>query len=158
MNRNACNCMNTSLGNVWNDCYIKQEKENQLGCTYKDKFMFFKESVVNKCKEYCPLECETISYSVNFNILSDFTTFNETTLVVYFESLKYTSISQLPKAKELDLISSIGGIFGLFIGVSFVTLFEIAELFIEFLFIFFERKNNKQLPKVDSTQKNSQEK
>ncbi len=120
--------------------------------------MFFKESVVNKCKEYCPLECETISYSVNFNILSDFTTFNETTLVVYFESLKYTSISQLPKAKELDLISSIGGIFGLFIGVSFVTLFEIAELFIEFLFIFFERKNNKQLPKVDSTRKNSQEK
>ena len=34
-----------------------------------------------------------------------------------------------------DLISSIGGLCGLFIGVSFVSLFEIGELFIEAIFI-----------------------
>ncbi len=63
-----------------------------------------------------------------------------TELRIYYESLKYISIRQIPKTKPFDLISNIGGIFGLFIGVSFVSLFEISELIIEGIFIFFERK------------------
>jgi len=59
-----------------------------------------------------------------------------TELRIYYESLKYISIRQIPKSKPFDLISNIG----LFIGVSFVSLFEISELIIEGIFIFFERK------------------
>jgi len=135
IDRNPCNCSNTSLGNVWEDCFVKYEESNQTGCIFRDKLKFFGESVLNKCKEYCPLECETISYSVGFNAL---TGYKSTTVNVYFESLKYTLISQLPKSKEFDLISNIGGIFGLFIGVSFVTLFEIVEILIQVLLIFFQ--------------------
>ncbi len=41
----------------------------------------------------------------------------------------------MPKTKIFDFISNIGGILGLFIGSSFVTLFEIGELLIEISFI-----------------------
>jgi septal ring factor EnvC (AmiA/AmiB activator) len=50
--------------------------------------------------------------------------------------------SEIPKTEIFDFISNIGGILGLFIGCSFVTLFELAELVIEIGFIF--NGNNKQ--------------
>ena len=40
-----------------------------------------------------------------------------------------------------DLVSNIGGILGLFIGVSFLSFIEIFELIFEVLFILAERKN-----------------
>ena len=61
---------------------------------------------------------------------------NRTNIYIYYESLKYTKISQIPKALPFDLISNIGGILGLFVGLSFVSLFEIAELIIEVGFVF----------------------
>ena len=140
MKENPCGCTNTSLGNVWNNCFVDFERSNLTGCTYKKKFSFFNQSIQNKCKEYCPFECDTIKYEV-----SSYSTYRiETRFSIYFESLKYTLIKQLRKQQEFDLLSNIGGIFGLFIGVSFVTLFEIAELFIEILFVFFKQKNTKR--------------
>ena len=128
MINNACSCQNTSLGNVWADCFIEGEKQNQSGCIFSNKLNFFREQLVNKCEKYCPLECETVSYSVGFSM---YNAINRTEVFVYYESLKYTSITQIAKSKEFDLISNIGGILGLFIGVSFVTLFEIGEMFID---------------------------
>ena len=141
LNEDPCFCTKTSLGNVWQDCFDKHEKKNKSGCTYNNKLNFFKESVLTKCKEFCPLECDTISYSVNFNVYTDL---DETMFSVYFESLKYTLISQIPKEKGFDLLSNVGGILGLFIGVSFVTLFEICELFIEMLLMLHGNKKTNQ--------------
>jgi len=53
-------------------------------------------------------------------------------------------ISQIPKEKGFDLLSNVGGILGLFIGVSFVTLFEICELFIEMLLMLHGNKKTNQ--------------
>ena len=53
-------------------------------------------------------------------------------------------LSQSPKEIEFDLISSIGGICGLFIGVSFVSLFEIGEILIEAFHIVYEKIKLKQ--------------
>jgi hypothetical protein len=64
-------------------------------------------------------------------------------LRVYYQSLKYTSITQIPKTKVFDLISNLGGTLGLFIGVSFVTLFEFGELLIECFFLIFETRKSK---------------
>jgi hypothetical protein len=66
----------------------------------------------------------------------------------YFESLRYTLISQIPKEKGFDFLSNIGGILGLFVGVSFVTLFEISELIIEFLFIVSEYQKSNRIIQV----------
>jgi len=113
INNDPCNCSNTSVNNVWQDCFINLEKSNKSGCIYNNKLDFFKESVLNKCKEYCPLECNSISYSVNFNIL---TGLEETMFTVYFASLKYTIISEMAKETEIYLISNVCGIFGLLFG------------------------------------------
>jgi hypothetical protein len=51
----------------------------------------------------------------------------------------------MPKIEPFDLISNIGGILGLFIGCSFVSLFELVEIFLEVYFILFSNKNNKQI-------------
>ena len=95
-------------------------------CTFDKKLKFFEKTVLEKCRDYCPLECDSKTYSVSYNFAR-----REpyTTIVVYYRSLKYTLVSQEPKMRQFDLVSNVGGIFGLFIGISFVTLFEIFEIF-----------------------------
>lgn len=156
MNTNPCNCSNTSLSNVWKNCFIEsligQNQSNceledcfyklrnqQDHCTFKAKLNFFKNLVLNECKEYCPLECDSIEYSVSYSVVTPVPSLNSSRLIVYFESLKYTLISQEAKMQEFDLISKVGGLFGLFIGVSFVSIFELIELIIEILIVLFEQ-------------------
>lgn len=50
-------------------------------------------------------------------------------LRVFFEELRYTHQSHIPKWQVADFVSAIGGTLGLFMGMSFMSLFEI------FLFI-----------------------
>ena len=54
---------------------------------------------------------------------------------IYYESLEYTLINQKSKMDVFDLISNIGGNLGLFIGISFLSLAEFIELFIEIIYI-----------------------
>jgi len=58
-------------------------------------------------------------------------------------SLKYTSIIELPKTNLFDFISNIAGISDIFIGASFVSLFEITEIIIEIFYILFQNKKIK---------------
>jgi hypothetical protein len=132
---NSCNCLNTTLSNVWHDCFVKLENKNESGCTLEKKLEFYKNSVNQKCKDYCPSSCSKVSYQVSYNLMN-YLPSPFPTVIIYFDSDKYTSISQEPKMKESDLISNIGGILGLFIGVGFVSFFELGELLIEALFIF----------------------
>ena len=67
MKENLCNCSNTSLGNVWKDCFVEKEKEDKTGCTFLNRTAFYKNILVEKCSEYCPLECDSISYSFTIN-------------------------------------------------------------------------------------------
>ena len=92
------------------------------------------------CISLCPPECDSIKYETFYS----FTKFDTTdtrktddyaTFAIYFNSLDYTVIDQIPKMNGLDLISNIGGNLGLFIGISFLSLAELIELFIEILII-----------------------
>jgi len=59
-------------------------------------------------------------------------------IYVYFEDLKYTSISQQPKIELFGFISNLGGILGLFIGFIFISLLEIIEVLAESVYIYLE--------------------
>ena len=121
-----------------------------------DKFMdeFNKKDI---CTKYCPLECDSYTYDIiesvqpilgSGNLSSNFAypqfeTFKNFTKIffsinVYFSNLKYTLITQQPKYEIFDLISSIGGILGLFLGISFISFLEIFEVFIEFIYVYFK--------------------
>jgi hypothetical protein len=66
--KNPCNCSNTTLGKVWRDCYIVNEKLESNGCTIKYKRNFFENSVVEKCAYYCPLECNSTIFTYELNL------------------------------------------------------------------------------------------
>jgi len=144
--KNPCNCSNTTLGNVWSHCFVNFDKKNSKGCTMRYKINFTDNSVVDICAKYCPLECDSNIYTHSLSLASNYDSL--TTFRVFYSSLKVATISQIPKTQIFDLVSNIGGIFGLFIGISFVTLFEISEIFIVIVFSLFQ--NNNHVEKIDN--------
>lgn len=119
----------------------------------------------NECIQHCPSECNSISYSVSTSFsslnINDFflnsvkkkfsnswpnltledIRKNYYSISIYYSDLKYTNISQMAKSSFFDVVSNIGGILGLFIGISFLSFAEILELFLEILFILFKSPN-----------------
>jgi hypothetical protein len=134
---NPCDCTNAILGNVYKMCNINKKFSN---CS-TDYLENFKKQVSykEKCDKYCPLECDSTDYSTDqrSNLV------NETLVYIFFDDFKYTLISETIKTKEIDLVSSIGGMLGLFIGCSFVSVFELIELIIEVVFILFQKNKRK---------------
>ena len=103
-----------------------------------------------KCDEKCPRECDTIEYQVTttFSRLPD-SEINSTSFTIYYKDLEYTQISQLPKTKLFDIISNIGGLLGVFIGISFLSFAELFEIIFEIALILFERKSNQNVESID---------
>ena len=48
--------------------------------------------------------------------------------VVFYKNLNYVLITEKPNMELADLISNIGGILGVFLGVSFLSFIEIIEI------------------------------
>jgi len=137
---NKCNCTNTSLGHVWKDCWTIKENQTQESCTWNYKANFFKKSIINKCKKYCPLECDSTHYFVSQKSVS--TEFRPYESYFFFESLEYTLITQIPKFEPYDLISDIGGHLSLFLGLSFISFFEIIQIISEYFYVLFQKDNH----------------
>ena len=139
-----CNCQNPEIGSVWELCHARSKNPT---CTedYRDQFEN-NNNLVEKCSDYCPLECDTITFS--YSLTTDqFPALNSSLIRIYYNSLRYTSITQLAKIEPEQLVSNLGGYLGLFVGISFVSLFEIAELIIEIIFMF-RGKRNKIEPEI----------
>jgi len=54
-------------------------------------------------------------------------------LYVYYKDLKYTLISENAKTEPFNFVSNIGGILGLFLGISFLSFIEILEVIYEII-------------------------
>lgn len=59
-------------------------------------------------------------------------------LNVYYGSVAYTHVSESPQMSLLDLIAGVGGMLGLFVGMSFMTFMEAVELVLKVLIIVVE--------------------
>ena len=127
------------------------------GFCFKDLYFSFRpdECVTNSC----PLECDSVEYSVEVSSLSSpsiqgFNCFfkdSETNrgltydlyksqmvqLNIYYSSLHYTTISESVKITGFELFSQIGGTLGCFVSLSLFTLFEFIEIFILILNVCF---------------------
>jgi hypothetical protein len=159
---NNCGC-NSTLEDFAKNC---QRKPFELYNTTKNCIAAylkeFRKNKSEKCNQYCPLQCDLISYSITphtrpilaegkinenmmipfqFN-LSNLTSYEEAKkhyvqLNVYYKELEYTHISQEAKTETFNFISNIGGILGLFLGISFLSFIEIFEILIECFLIFY---------------------
>jgi hypothetical protein len=138
---NPCNCTTARLGKVWLNCWQDEENSTLNSCTFESKKLFFNKNLKEYCSEYCPLECYSISFKISINILKSlyFLEPNITLIKVFYRNLKFTYISQKPKMLFFDVLSNVGGTLGLFVGLSFVSLFEIIEILLELIFTLLSR-------------------
>lgn len=74
-------------------------------------------------------------------------------LFVYFDEIKYTEITEAPTTTFVDLIASIGGTLGLFIGVSLLSFVELIELILEIIAIFWVSYKTKMSTKIANIKK-----
>ncbi len=134
INTNPCNCTNTSLGSVTRDCEYDLSFQ-KVGCTYNYLNNFIKRRMAD-CKQYCPLECDSIDYTFESSNKSA----NSTQLFIYFEQLNYVHNFELPKSQPYNLVSNVGGILSLFMGLSFISVFETGQLIFEIMNILCRKK------------------
>ncbi len=116
------------------------------------------------CNQLCPLECKSTQYRISetrysmsdfknieiyvsklipdikrrLNITIDSTEFKKNNLEIniFFDSLKYTKISQTPKTTLSALISNLGGSSGLFLDIGFMSACRAIEFILGIIFKF----------------------
>ncbi len=136
----ACNC-SISLNDDFYNCHYSNDATIKRECTQEFLKSFQNKFLSSKCSQYCPYECTSTSYiithylepilakgKINKNYSFEYNQFNTYenvtrtffSLFIYYENLKQTVISQKPKLQIFDLISNIGGLFGLFLGISYI--------------------------------------
>lgn len=139
-----------------------EQTQNETVRNCYEKFLrrFQKKNVLEVCSAYCPLECDSITYSIKLStqylpssglINTSFFEYPQfefyekvkksylSIRVYYLLELRYLHIKQQPNIETVDLVSQIGGTLGLFLGISFLSFIELIELFIEILFILLKK-------------------
>jgi len=92
---NPCNCKNVSLGNVWENCYGKLDNTlNTSECILNHKKAWYQQHLRKTYFDYCPLECDSMSFTVSTRILSNVFNINSTYIQAYYRTLKHTVIEQ----------------------------------------------------------------
>jgi len=159
-----CSC-NSSISNFEKDCIPNyyQSPTSIKSCIAKYLLKFRQNLKSEKCYKYCPLECDSASFQITpffeplptngiiGNItktdfgLSRFNTYEQVNknffeFFVYYKTLKYTLISQEPQQNIVGIISNIGGIFGLLLGISFLSFIEIFEIIFEIILYKFKNR------------------
>lgn len=158
-----CHCNSTILefrGKCMQIWFNQNEKNEANECNYNYALDFITNRLRDGCLEYCPLECD----STELLISSQTVPFPESGLIknktrayeifpqeiesyeqikrnylrinANYNGLKYTVISQIAKTELFSCISSIGGIFSLFFGISLISFIEIFEIIFEVLVLF----------------------
>jgi len=113
--------------------FFKFYNQQQKLCYQKDPSLL--DSVTAKfqnlgantiCEKQCPIECDSISYSLDKN--ANFINRSYSQVNIYYEDFFYTSITEEPKTSFDSLIGTIGGLLGLFLGASLTSFFELIDL------------------------------
>ena len=148
-----CGCFDPSLKNnlLSETPCLTEEHMECLNLKWEE---FNKLNIVEKCSQ-CPLECETLTFPLTISssfypneayakFLLDnsliknnsFTMWDlrEKVLAfnIYYESLKHTKFTQMPKFEFIDLVALIGGYLSLFLEISILTIIEVIELIFKF--------------------------
>ncbi len=165
LEKSDCKC-SAPLDLVYAKCFFSDETSN---CSRMYESNSDQNEKRQQCVQYCPLECDSIAFPIvssSFielpwngltpnliyygNNIRSYLDVRKTffSIRIYFKDLKYTLISQEPKLLFGKLIANIGGIFGVFIGCSFLSFIEPIEFFLKCLFIILNKKKaNKIIPK-----------
>ena len=165
--KNICNCTIQDAKKNLRSCYSDDNYFFQdLACT-KMAFKQFPTNPIYLKECDCPIECSntyytyTTSYS-QFPTLKYSSYLLETDLIrtkypdityeemkksvarvqIFYDEMKEIVIEESVKTEMSDLISNLGGLLGLFLGISFLSLIEFVEVFLQALFVSGKNKNH----------------
>ncbi|CAF0751388.1 unnamed protein product [Brachionus calyciflorus] len=116
-------------------------KESEFKCVSNFYACLMETDYLNKvCLAKCPLECSSTEYikSVSTYSLLD-ADLDEADITVFLEDYVVTEIEEAAVMDVAVLLSNIGGIAGLFLGVSFLSFIEILACLAEITIIFFRK-------------------
>lgn len=148
---------------------------NATPCDTRDKFNSIRYIKFNfsSCSNQCPFECTAVRYDVSISyddfptsnyywdlymekgsvheilgdISSSFLDFKASvaSVYIYYDELKYTEMTNLPAMLLPDLIANIGGLMGLFVGISLLSFIEFFELIINFFIIYYRKRQKRKI-------------
>ena len=161
-----CNCYLNSYEKLNGEKPCRTDADIRCATKTRDYYI---ENIEKLCKNDCPLECDTLEYqitptysqypSINYAkeeltssplIKSKLTNDSKSnyelikqsvlSLNIYYDDFVTAEFIQSPKSDIFDLVSNIGGIMGVFVGASFLSLVELIEVLIV-VFTNFKRPN-----------------
>ena len=153
-----CKCRDVTLPTLDTATRMCLNNNDLTGCLYPLFTNFSRWNMEEVCP-YCKYECETVlyGYSSSFNEYpseeygnfllrlnkikaKNVTNFdqlkrNVLSLNIYYDDLQYRLVEEVPAMDLFTLISNVGGTLGLFLGMSFLSFLEIAELLLEIILL-----------------------
>ncbi|KAH7968510.1 hypothetical protein HPB52_009103 [Rhipicephalus sanguineus] len=66
--------------------------------------------------------------------------------VIYFESIIVEKITQVPELSDATTLSNVGGFMGMYLGLSFLVIFEILEIFVRWFIYLYQRRRASVAP------------
>jgi len=129
--------------------FVLSKKYDCITKSREDALLNLNQTIQEQCSEECPLDCELFSYKTSHIYLGHY--FSEKNygaelrlqLSIYYPKLEYILSTKMTKITWEDLVSQLGGVLGLFLGLSFFTLTEILIIFLEVIVEFFKTFQSK---------------
>lgn len=112
--------------------YAMSSNISKRGAYNSPEFNFEEE-----CQHLCPQECSQVSFESEDTIFY-YSGEREAELIwinFYFSDNSYTEITQSVKTSTSDLVSNTGGVLGLFLELSFISVYRLVVFLFDFVFV-----------------------
>ena len=152
-----CNCQSAMLPQLELNSTLKIcDTRRRVTRSCVEEVMFRAEDKVNDC--LCPPRCQVVNYDKTVSMArwptrEDRVTFdrgktninfqNLAKVTVYFQTMTCQEVTQEKAYTTAKLFSSLGGILGMYVGFSFLSLFEILEVIVRRFWYFCTKKRNR---------------
>ena len=163
----VCKCFDINHPRI--DSNIICNSTEEKACVKNQHRIFEENDLLEECNKLCPFECKKMIFSTINSQINEFTNekaqeyfehkllkpkyeeLNATlddvkqsivNLNVFYDRLSFTEITEKPSFHFVDLVSNVGGTFGLFIGISLLSILEMVEIVYEMFFIYFQCKHD----------------
>lgn len=151
---------------------------DQTRCAENVYFIDYKQNSFNgECDGFCPLECDSLSYQlsnsfksfpnvfyakfllntigslrssrhINRSLTLDDLRNNLVRLMIYYDDIDYQLIKEIPTVSIINLLANIGGMLGLFMGMSCLSFIEFLEMAFEIFWHFTKKMSSSH--KIDT--------
>ena len=154
-----CQCFYTYFP-IFDYVYLKQIKpcvdQNQTFCL-NEVGIEFSNNIKEICASECPLECDYITYETSMSQLDypnrqhfdglktrnkeyenmSLEEYKRThlRLNIHFKSNDYAEIREFPKTSAIELVSNLGGVLGIFLGLSIFSFVEVFDILLRIVII-----------------------